>query len=199
MIDVLRRYARWLHLSWPDGGVEPLPEVREDGSTGVPGVYVAGDLAGVPLLKFALDSGARVAAAIAADPVRRSGGPALDLAIVGAGVAGMAAAIEAKRLGLSFVVLEAAAPFFTIENFPKAKPIFTYPLGFTPKGRDGAVFSARTKVSASSAASTSKYAWDSRTIRSCSASQMSTPVSQATAIRPPAPFHAALPQAPLLN
>ena len=47
------------------GTVEQLPEIREDGSTRVPGVYVSGDLTGIPLLKFALDSGASVAARIA--------------------------------------------------------------------------------------------------------------------------------------
>ncbi|HEY6572405.1 MAG TPA: hypothetical protein VI198_03730, partial [Candidatus Eisenbacteria bacterium] len=67
MLPHLSRFASWLHLRWPAGKVEPLPDVREDGSTNVPGVYVAGDLAGVPLLKFALDTGARVVDRIAAD------------------------------------------------------------------------------------------------------------------------------------
>ena len=53
----LYRYARWLHLQWPAGTVEKLPEVRPDGSTSVPGLYVVGDLTGVPLLKFSSDSG----------------------------------------------------------------------------------------------------------------------------------------------
>jgi thioredoxin reductase len=37
---------------------------------------------------------------------------------VGAGVSGMAAAIEAKRRGLSFRVVEAARPFATLIDFP---------------------------------------------------------------------------------
>ena len=55
----LARYLRWLHLQWPAGTVEKLPEVRPHGSTNVPGLYVVGDLTGVPLLKFSSDSGAR--------------------------------------------------------------------------------------------------------------------------------------------
>src|SRR5947207_2982716 len=55
----ISRYARWLHTRWPAGRVEKLPRSAPDGSTGVPGVYLCGDLTGVPLLKFALDSGAR--------------------------------------------------------------------------------------------------------------------------------------------
>jgi len=139
MLGWIARYAHWLHLRWPAGTVEPLPAVRADGSTNVPGVYVAGDLAGVPLLKFALDGGARVAARIADELSASSGAgrdPELfDLAIVGGGVAGMAAAIEAKKRRLSSMVLESSEPFSTIANFPRRKPIYTYPLAMTPAGR----------------------------------------------------------------
>src|SRR5512139_3886183 len=104
MPGLLSRYARWLHTRWPAGRVEKLPEVAEDGSTRVPGLYVAGDLTGIPLLKFALDSGVRVVRRIASDPgLRADGGGApggtrapdgatpraaaapLDLVIVGGG------------------------------------------------------------------------------------------------------------------
>ncbi|HEX9187925.1 MAG TPA: FAD-binding protein, partial [Vicinamibacteria bacterium] len=113
------RYLDWLHLRWPAGTVEPLPEVRPDGSTAVPGLFVVGDLTGVPLLKLASDGGARAVRAIVADP--RFPGRAvedgvLDLVIVGGGVAGMAAALEARRHGLRFEVLEATEPFSTIVN-----------------------------------------------------------------------------------
>jgi thioredoxin reductase/NAD-dependent dihydropyrimidine dehydrogenase PreA subunit len=136
MADWLGRYAKWLHLRWPAGLVEPLPEVRPDGSTAVPGLYIAGDLTGVPLLKFALDSGARVARTVAADPALRRDGVAgrLDLVILGAGVAGMAAAVEAKARGLAFELIETREPFATIENFPRRKPIFTYPMEMRPEG-----------------------------------------------------------------
>lgn len=132
---VLRRYARWLHTGWPAGTVERLPEVHDDGTTSVPGVRVVGDLTGVPLLKLAADSGARAAQAIARElgPGPRDG-DLVDVAIVGAGVAGVAAALEAKRLGLTFALFEAARPFSTIANFPRAKPIYAYPTDMTPAG-----------------------------------------------------------------
>jgi thioredoxin reductase/ferredoxin len=139
MIRWFGRYAHWLHLRWPHGMVEPLPAVRADGSTSVPGVYVAGDLAGVPLLKFALDGGARVAqrtaVELAAGPARPADPELLDLAIVGGGVAGMAAAIEARERGLRCAVLESSEPFSTIVNFPQRKPIYTYPLAMKPAGK----------------------------------------------------------------
>jgi hypothetical protein len=42
----IARYVDWLHLQWPAGTVEKRPEVRPDGSTAVPGLYVVGDLTG---------------------------------------------------------------------------------------------------------------------------------------------------------
>ena len=133
------RYTRWLHTQWPAGSVESLPGVRADGATAVAGLYIAGDLTGIPLLKFSADTGARVVRTIASDPafrtrVRERGNDDLDLAIVGGGVSGMAAALEAKKLGLTFVVIESSRPFATIANFPVAKPIYTYPVDMTPAG-----------------------------------------------------------------
>jgi len=132
---MIGRYAKWLHTRWPAGTVEKLPEVRGDGSANVPGVYVVGDLTGVPLLKFALQTGSQVVQTIAADPALRASPRAgLDLVIIGAGVAGMAAAVEARKRRLSFEILEATEPFSTLVNFPKGKPIFTYPRELVPEG-----------------------------------------------------------------
>lgn len=136
--SVVARYVRWLHTRWPAGVVEPLPEANPDGSTRVSGLYVTGDLTGIPLLKFSSDSGARAVQTIAADPhfqARKVDEQVLDLVIIGAGVSGMAAALEAKGRQLRFEVLEASEPFSTVVNFPKAKPIFTYPTEMVPAGQ----------------------------------------------------------------
>lgn len=130
----------WLHTMWPAGDVEKLPVVKGDGSTNVPGVYVVGDLARVPLLKFSADTGAKAVQRIAADPSlerdrrKTQDSDVLDLAIIGGGTAGYAAALEARKLGLRFALIEAAEPFSTIVNFPKGKPIYTYPTEMVPAG-----------------------------------------------------------------
>jgi NosR/NirI family nitrous oxide reductase transcriptional regulator len=140
LLRPLRRYARWLHTGWPAGRVEPLPAVGPEGRTNVPGLWIAGDLTGVPLLKFALDSGTRTMRAIAGALASRGGraaeraGDGPDVVILGAGVAGMAAALEAGRLGLRTVLLEASEPFSTLVHFPRGKPIFTYPPAMRPAG-----------------------------------------------------------------
>ena len=147
-MNVIARYARWLHTKWPSGLVEKLPVLRSDGRTAVPGLRVVGDLTGVPLLKLAVDSGAKAIAEILAEPdfasqrASASGRGAespgdarpLDVAIVGGGVAGIAAAIAARKAGLNFTVFEDARAFSTIANFPVGKPIYAYPGEFQPAG-----------------------------------------------------------------
>jgi NosR/NirI family transcriptional regulator, nitrous oxide reductase regulator len=138
MPNPITRYTHWLHTMWPAGTVEKLPDVREDGTTAVPGVRIVGDLTGIPLLKFSSDTGARAVLAIVAEPDfakgRQTDPELLDLAIIGAGVSGIAAAMEAKKVGLSFQIFEATELFSTVANFPKGKPIYTYPTDMTPAG-----------------------------------------------------------------
>ena len=141
------------------GGETAIPGVRVVGDlTGIPLLKLSADggakaarIAAVEVARIAAAEVARLAAVevarIAAVEVGRAapaglarerdgGDPAvLDLAIVGGGVAGIAAALEAKSLGLRFAVFEAAEPFSTVANFPKGKPIYTYPAGMTPEGR----------------------------------------------------------------
>ena len=46
----------------------------------------------------------------------------------------MAAALEARNLNLEYRIFEATEPFFTIVNFPRRKPIYTYPTDMKPDG-----------------------------------------------------------------
>jgi len=49
----------------------------------------------------------------------------VDVAIIGAGPVGLAAALEAERFGLSGVVFEARRPAASIERFPARMPFFS--------------------------------------------------------------------------
>lgn len=134
MISLLKNYTHWLHGKWPAGGVEKAPDVNEDGTCDVPGIRVVGDLTGVPLLKFSADTGARAVQAIMEEKDFFKGGETLDLAIIGAGVSGISAAIEASKAGLDYKIYESAEAFSTIRNFPRKKPIYAYPTDMTPAG-----------------------------------------------------------------
>ena len=100
IFSALSRYTHWLHTRWPAGRVEKLPVAGLNGITNVKGIRIVGDLTGIPLLKFAADSGARaVQAVIAESPfASRTVSPeTIDVAIIGGGVSGLAAAIEARE------------------------------------------------------------------------------------------------------
>ena len=136
MGNIISQYMNWLHTRWPAGTVEKMPEVGEDGITAVPGIRVVGDLTGIPLLKFSADTGARAVQAILKEPNFSPGGAedVIDIVVLGAGVSGISAALEAKKAGLRYRLFEAAEPFNTIVNFPKGKPIYTYPTEMVPQG-----------------------------------------------------------------
>lgn len=135
---MISRFYNWLHGQWPAGRVEKLPIVGEDGETNQKGIRIVGDLSGIPLLKFSSDTGARAIHAILREPdfsgSRKSNEGITDVAIIGGGVSGISAAMEAAKAGLSYKLYEASRPFSTVANFPKGKPIYTYPTDMTPAG-----------------------------------------------------------------
>ncbi len=137
-MSAISRYFHWLHGKWPAGAVEKLPVVGEHGATNLPGVRIVGDLSGVPLLKFSSETGAQAVRAILAEPdfARGRGQDAavFDVAIIGGGVSGISAAMEAAKAGLTYRLFEATQVFSTVANFPIAKPIYTYPTEMTPVG-----------------------------------------------------------------
>ena len=118
-------------FGWPAGKPEKLPVVQENGKTNVPGLWVAGDLSGIPLLKFSLETGAQ-----SIRTMHKEGLDAVDgghqVVIIGAGVAGHSAAAEAAKLGLDYLLIESNQSYATIANFPKGKPIYTYPQEMEP-------------------------------------------------------------------
>lgn len=121
-------YFDWLQRDNPTGEVVRYPEVAPDGSTEIPGLFLAGDVTGLPLLKFAAKQGHetvdRIKEYLVGAP-RKMG--CLDLIIVGAGAAGLAAALRAKQHGLDYIVLEASRIANTIANFPSGKLIYSEP------------------------------------------------------------------------
>ncbi|HET7106255.1 MAG TPA: NAD(P)-binding domain-containing protein [Candidatus Acidoferrum sp.] len=147
MGNPIAAYTRWLHTRWPAGTVEKLPVTGENGITNLPGVRIAGDLSGIPLLKFSSQTATNAVRAILKEPDFQkrdtSQADVLDLAIIGAGVAGVSAGIEAKKAQLRFAVYEATQLFSTVANFPKGKPIYTYPTELKLDG--GLQFQAKIK------------------------------------------------------
>lgn len=127
-MNLISHYFHWLQKDNPTGIPSRFPELRENYETSVPGIYCIGDLTGIPLIKLAAESGYQVIEMLKRDK-RFTPGKSVDydLIICGAGPAGIAAAIEAKKEGWKVLILEAATPFNTIKNFPAGKPIYVTP------------------------------------------------------------------------
>jgi len=118
------------------------PALRKNNESNIPGLYIIGDLAGAPVIKLAMAQGFEVIEHIAAKPNAKSNDAGVyDLLVIGAGAAGLNAALAAKEKGLRCVLLEKSKIANTIENFPEGKWVYAEPDSSPPKGKlwlDGA-------------------------------------------------------------
>jgi thioredoxin reductase len=115
-----------------------VPILDEWQETTVPGVYVAGELAGLALVKNAIAQARKVVERIAqrAPASRRAGGEAFDVVVVGAGPAGLAAAAAAHERGLTHVVLEQEGDLGgTIFHYPRKKLVLVQAVDIPVLGR----------------------------------------------------------------
>jgi len=110
-----------------------IPLLSPQFETSVPGVYIAGELGGMGLIRNALMQGRQAVEAIHAR--RPRGRDALDLVIVGAGPAGFAAALTAKSLGMRYQVLEQEALGGCVFQYPRGKLVMTSPAELPLVGR----------------------------------------------------------------
>jgi thioredoxin reductase len=102
-----------------------LPMVDEYFESSRPGVHIIGELGGMGLIRNAVAQGMQVGERLAATAPRRAGA---EVVIVGAGPAGLAAALTLKAAGRSFRVLEQGTLGGTIANYPRQKVVMTEPL-----------------------------------------------------------------------
>jgi thioredoxin reductase (NADPH) len=103
-----------------------IPVLKPNFESNVPGLYVAGELGGMGLIKNALSQGRQALEAIAKAGVKREG--ALDVLIVGAGPAGLAASLAAKKLGLNYQTIEQDSLGGAVFQYPRGKLVMTAPV-----------------------------------------------------------------------
>jgi thioredoxin reductase/NAD-dependent dihydropyrimidine dehydrogenase PreA subunit len=114
-------------------GVE-LPKIDRDFQTTRPGVYVIGELGGMGLIRNAVSQGKQAADHIIKG-TRRGVGDAYDVAVVGAGPAGISATLRLLEANLKVLLLEREAFGGTIMHYPRAKVVMTGALDFALVGR----------------------------------------------------------------
>jgi thioredoxin reductase/NAD-dependent dihydropyrimidine dehydrogenase PreA subunit len=103
-----------------------IPVVTPHFESTVPGMFIAGELGGMGLIRNALEQGRQAVESIAQ---RRTGGDGelLDLVIVGAGPAGFAAALTAKSKNMRCVTLEQESLGGAVFQYPRGKLVMTAP------------------------------------------------------------------------
>ncbi|MBE9552982.1 MAG: NAD(P)-binding domain-containing protein [Proteobacteria bacterium] len=104
-----------------------IPMVSPSFETNAPGIFIAGELGGMGLIRNAVAQGRQAVETIAKlDGIGRGDG--LDLVIVGAGPAGFAATLTATQLGLRFVTVEQETLGGTVAHYPRGKVVMTAPM-----------------------------------------------------------------------
>jgi thioredoxin reductase/ferredoxin len=103
-----------------------IPHVGPDFQTNVPGIFIAGELGGMGLIRNAIEQGRQ-----AIESVRRldglGRGELYDVVIVGGGPAGFAASLAAMQHRLRFVTIEQDSFGGTVAHFPRGKLVMTAP------------------------------------------------------------------------
>jgi thioredoxin reductase/Pyruvate/2-oxoacid:ferredoxin oxidoreductase delta subunit len=111
-----------------------IPMVQPNFETNVPGIFIAGELGGMGLIRNAITQGRQ-----ALDSVRKldgmGKGDGLDVLIVGAGPAGFAASLGAMQHGLRYATLEQDSLGGTVFQFPRGKIVMTAPVDLPMVGK----------------------------------------------------------------
>ncbi|MEQ1587655.1 MAG: NAD(P)-binding domain-containing protein [Cyclobacteriaceae bacterium] len=104
-----------------------LPHVNQNFETNIQGIYIAGELGGMGLIKNSVEQGQQAIENIIKRKKRITEN-VLDVVIVGAGPAGISASLAAKKHGLKSITIEQNSLGGTVYTFPRAKVVMTSPM-----------------------------------------------------------------------
>jgi thioredoxin reductase/NAD-dependent dihydropyrimidine dehydrogenase PreA subunit len=103
-----------------------IPRLTGHYETNVAGLYIAGELGGMGLIRNATKQGALAARHALANSTNKVSDQ-LDLLIIGAGPAGLAAALVAAEKKSRYLLIEQNTFGGTIANFPRQKLVMSHP------------------------------------------------------------------------
>jgi thioredoxin reductase len=104
-----------------------IPILSPTFETNVSGMFIAGELGGMGLIRNAIEQGIQAVNGINKVTAAKHS-EQYDLVIVGAGPAGIASALAAKKQGLKFLILEQDSLGGTVAHYPRRKMIMTAPV-----------------------------------------------------------------------
>ena len=128
-----------------------IPDIGEDFQTNVPGIYIAGELGGMGLIRNAVNQGRQAMEYIIKNSPELTINSSdlskdpnlLDVVIIGAGPSGFSASLGALEQKLNFVTLEQDSLGGTVAQFPRGKIVMTAPVNLPIVGK--MTFSETTK------------------------------------------------------
>ncbi len=122
-----------LRIGTETRGVD-LPHISKEYETNIKGMYIAGELGGMGLIKNSVEQGQKaIESMVKSKKASREG--VLDVVIIGAGPAGIAATLAAKEHGMSSITLEQDSLGGTVYTFPRSKIVMTAPMNLPLFGK----------------------------------------------------------------
>jgi len=114
-------------------GVE-LPHISAEFETNIRGLFIAGELGGMGLIKNAVEQG-KQAILYLSKQLKNISSANFDVIIVGAGPAGISATLMAAKLKIKFKTIEQDSLGGTVFNFPRSKIVMTSPMELMLHGK----------------------------------------------------------------
>jgi len=107
---------------------DDIPVMNEFNETNIPGIYIAGELGGLALIRNAVTQGRMVVEKIAQITEHPASDQIREILIVGAGPAGLSAALTAHHNHLSYLLIDQQEAGGTILQYPRKKIVMTRPV-----------------------------------------------------------------------
>ncbi len=101
-----------------------LPHVNQNFETNVSGIYIAGEMGGMGLIKNAVEQGKQATENLVKTLDKKSSADH-ELVIIGAGPAGISATLQARKLKIKAITLEQDSLGGTVFTFPRSKIVMT--------------------------------------------------------------------------
>lgn len=111
-----------------------IPRITGNYETNVPGLYIAGELGGMGLIRNAAKQGF-LATSHAVKNLKKNANADTDILIIGAGPAGFSAGLTAVANKVNYICLEQNSFGGTIYNFPRQKVVMTHPVDLPIVGK----------------------------------------------------------------
>lgn len=110
-----------------------IPQLKPNFETNVPGIFIAGELGGMGLIRKAVEQGRQAMESISK---RGHSTTPQDVVVIGAGPAGISATLAAKQHGLRCVTLEQEDTFGgSTLHYPRGKLVMTAPMNLPIIGK----------------------------------------------------------------